>query len=126
MYDGSQFLTHTYRVDSSWYSNIDTEFYIAAGGRYDELIKSQMPGHQHRSVHGPRAVGFGFNWERLCTSMARYQKAHIKAKTKRRIDHETPSFSMPRRCEVLVDSSDRGLLHSTGIDIIQGLWYDCP
>ena len=58
--------------------------------------------------------------------MMRYLKANVKAKTKKRTDAEVPIFRMPRRCEVLVDSSDREVLHSTGIDVIQGLWYASP
>ena len=58
--------------------------------------------------------------------MMRYLKANVKAKSKKSIDTEVPIFRTPRRCEVLVDSSDREVLHSTGIDIIQGLWYASP
>lgn len=97
---------------------------FAAGGRYDQLIKAQIPAHQPKSARGePGAVGLSFNWERLCASMARYQKANAKVKSRRKANIEALDFRIPTRCEVLVDGSDRDLLRSTGIDVIQGLWY---
>ena len=113
-------------ANGHWLKSLLTLINAAAGGRYDQLIKSQIPGRQPKSIQDPRAVGFSFNWERLCTSMMRYMKANVKAKTKKRTDAEVPIFRTPRRCEVLVDSSDREVLHSTGIDLIQGLWYASP
>lgn len=67
------------------------------------------------------AVGFNFNWDRLCTSMARFQKAAVKSKPKKKAGIETVS-SVSNRCDVLVASADRELLHSTGLEIIQELW----
>lgn len=97
---------------------------FAAGGRYDQLIKTQMQGYQPRFAYRqPRAVGFSFNWERLCASMARYQKANAKAKSRKKANAESPDLRLSSRCEVLVDSPDRKILLSTGLDVIQGLWY---
>ena len=97
---------------------------FAAGGRYDQLIKTQMHGYQPRFAYRqPRAVGFSFNWERLCASMARYQKANAKAKSRKKANAEPPDLRLSNRCEVLVDSPDRKILLSTGLDVIQGLWY---
>ena len=97
---------------------------FAAGGRYDQLIKTQIQGYQPRFTHRqPRAVGFSFNWERLCASMTRYHKANAKAKSRKKANAEPLDLRLPSRCEVLVDSPDRKILQSTGLDVIQGLWY---
>ena len=97
---------------------------FAAGGRYDHLIRAQTAGYQPKLARAePRAVGFNFNWERLWMSMARYHKANAKVKPRRKGNVEALKIRIPSRCEVLVDSSDREILQSAGLDIIQGLWY---
>jgi len=50
---------------------------FAAGGRYDSLIREYRPriGNQSEDRH---AVGFSLAWERLSTSMARFQKSSSK------------------------------------------------
>ena len=95
---------------------------FAAGGRYDELIKSQISGYQPNLVRQPHAVGFGFNWERLCTSTARYQKSHVKAKAKKRTGHWALDLRTRTRCDVLIDSADPTMLQSAGVEIVQELW----
>ena len=97
---------------------------FAAGGRYDHLIRSQTSGYQPKLARAePRAVGFNFNWERLWMSMARYHKANAKVRPRKKGNVEALNIRIPSRCEVLVDSSDREILQSAGLDIIQGLWY---
>ena len=96
---------------------------FAAGGRYDRLIESYRAGVSSRpkedTIH---AVGFNFNWDRLCTSMARFQRAAGKSKAKKKAQHETHEMVLPNRCDVLVGGSDREILYSTGLEIIQELW----
>lgn len=93
---------------------------FAAGGRYDRLvgyfrINPKIP-HRH-------AVGFSMNWQVLCTSMLRYhQKALTKLKSDKVSDNEGDSIWTRRRCDVLVDSFDRELLFTTGVDIVAQLW----
>ena len=123
------FISPLSSVNESFYNNhlffqciFDTprKEIFAAGGRYDQLIKTQIQGYQPRFA---RAVGFSFNWERLCASMARYQRANAKAKSRKKANAEPLDLRLPSRCEVLVDSPDRKILESTGLDVIQGLWY---
>ena len=96
---------------------------FAAGGRYDRLIESYRAGVSSRSKEDTiHAVGFNFNWDRLCTSMARFQRAAAKSKAKKKAQHETHEMVLPNRCDVLVGGSDREILYSTGLEIIQELW----
>ena len=96
---------------------------FAAGGRYDRLIESYRAGVSSRSKEDTiHAVGFNFNWDRLCTSMARFQRAAAKSKAKKKAQHETHEMILPNRCDVLVGGSDREILYSTGLEIIQELW----
>lgn len=92
---------------------------FAAGGRYDKLVQDHQPTSTKDSRH---AVGFNLNWQGLCTSMARYQKALVNSKSKKRVSHEFDTFWNPRRCDILVDSFDSELLRSTGVEIVQELW----
>jgi len=96
---------------------------FAAGGRYDRLIESYKALASSRSkeeiVH---AVGFNFNWDRLCSSMARFQRAATKAKARKKSQHESQDVALPNRCDVLIGSPDREILYSTGLEIIQELW----
>jgi eukaryotic translation initiation factor 2-alpha kinase 4 len=58
---------------------------FAAGGRYDNLIREYRPriGNQSEDRH---AVGFSLAWERLSTSMSRFQKSSSKAFLKKSED----------------------------------------
>ena len=91
---------------------------FAAGGRYDQLIQDQRPSARLRNCH---AVGFNLGWERLFTSMIRYQKDASKTYLKKGEEEPVDTWRT-RRCDVLVDSADTALLRSTGIHIVQELW----
>lgn len=93
---------------------------FAAGGRYDRLVRYFRI---NPKIHPWHAVGFGMNWHALCASMVRYhQRALIKLKSEKTLDQESDSFWTQRRCDVLVDSFDRELLLSTGMEIVTQLW----
>lgn len=94
---------------------------FAAGGRYDRLIEIYNAGSkpQGDSAH---AVGFHFNWDRLCNSMARFQRAAAKSKAKKKTQQQAHEIPLANRCDVLVGSSDRNILFSTGLELIQELW----
>ena len=93
---------------------------FAAGGRYDRLVKY----FQINSKMGYRyAVGFSMNWHAICPSMIRFhQKTLTKAKPHKPFDDESGGFWGTRRCDVLVDSFDREILLSTGVEIVNQLW----
>ena len=89
---------------------------LAAGGRYDALIRDHQPIASSKSrVH---AVGFQLAWTGLCADMSAYLKRLAKSKSKRRIQASINAASYPSRCEVLVDSFDYNLLDSVGLDIL--------
>ena len=95
---------------------------FAAGGRYDRLIELYDSETSTKPKRGKtHAVGFNFNWDRLCASMARFQRAAAKSKSKRKAVNDHASL-VPTRCDILVASADRELLHSAGLEIIQELW----
>ena len=50
---------------------------FAAGGRYDQLIESYRPRVQNHSVKY-HAVGFNLGWDKMWTSVNRYQKVTAK------------------------------------------------
>ena len=91
---------------------------FAAGGRYDKLIQDQRPSARLKNCH---AVGFNLGWERLFTSMVRYQKGASKHYL-RKGEEEPVDAWRTRRCDVLVDSADPAILRSTGVQIVQELW----
>ena len=91
---------------------------FAAGGRYDSLIRQNRP---NTRVHDRHAVGFNLGWERLFTSMARYNDDTAKAFLKKPNDEARTGISY-RRCDVLVDSVETALLRTVGIRVIQDLW----
>ena len=95
---------------------------FAAGGRYDRLIESYNAKTSRSRADTIHAVGFNFNWDRLYTSMARFQRAAAKSKSKKKAQHESHDLLLHNRCDVLVSSSDREILYSTGLEIIQELW----
>lgn len=96
---------------------------FAAGGRYDRLIESYKVEESSRKTQDTiHAVGFNFNWDRLSSSMARFLKADTKSKAGRKTHVGTPEISLPQRCDVLLGSSDREILYSTGLELIQELW----
>lgn len=93
---------------------------FAAGGRYDRLVRYFRI---NPKIHPWQAVGFSMNWHALCASMVRYhQRALVKLKSDRALDQDSDIFWTQRRCDVLVDSSDRELLLSTGMEILTQLW----
>lgn len=114
---------------------------FAAGGRYDSLIRENRPriGGQSEDRH---ACGFNLAWEKLSTSMARFQKSSGKGFLKKPEDEVHGIWSGRRvsfhihnsyqghdddgltekQCDVLVASFDAAVLRSTGIEILQNLW----
>lgn len=68
---------------------------FAAGGRYDSLIRGYRPriGNQVEDRH---AVGFSLAWERLSTSMARFQKSGSKAFLKKAEDELNGIWTLRR------------------------------
>ena len=93
---------------------------LAAGGRYDQLIRGYQPVNQRKNrVH---AVGFQLAWTGLCADMMHWLKKVAKSKTKRRPQQRLNSKWSPRRCDVFVDSFDQELLGSVAIDILSELW----
>ena len=93
---------------------------LAAGGRYDQLITDhQLITSKKKHIY---AVGFQLAWTGLCADMVSYLKLGMKSKAKRK----PPSLASPawskRRCDVLIDSFDQGLLDSIGVDTLHELW----
>ncbi|QBZ63407.1 hypothetical protein PoMZ_05088 [Pyricularia oryzae] len=89
---------------------------LAAGGRYDSLIKEHRPRISGSHFQERHAVGFGMNWEQL---------AHVSAKSSKKragaADEETNLFAT-KRCDVLIASFDPSLLRTTGLELLQTLW----
>jgi translation initiation factor 2-alpha kinase 4 len=86
---------------------------FAAGGRYDSLIREHRPriGGQSEDRH---AVGFSLAWEKLSTSMARFQSSSAKGflkKTEEEVHgiwtgRRVCDYSQFRECYyILTDSS---------------------
>lgn len=93
---------------------------FAAGGRYDRLVKYFRINPKLCDRH---AVGFSMNWQAICPSMVRYhQKNLTKLKSHKPLEDESDGFWVSKRCDVLVDSFDRELLLSTGVEIVTQLW----
>ena len=93
---------------------------FAAGGRYDQLITDhQLITSRKKRVY---AVGFQLAWTGLCTDMVSYLKRGTKSKAKRKSQSLTSLAWRKRRCDILIDSFDQGLLDSVGIDIMHELW----
>jgi eukaryotic translation initiation factor 2-alpha kinase 4 len=97
---------------------------LAAGGRYDRLIKEQalIPSQST----GCRAVGFNLGWDRIVSSMARFIRNQGKStsffKKQAHVDEEQRAAWTPRRCDVLVASFDPSVLRSTGLRLVKDLW----
>ncbi|KAI9760202.1 MAG: hypothetical protein M4579_001818 [Chaenotheca gracillima] len=94
---------------------------FAAGGRYDQLIRDHRPKTQGQFGQS-HAVGFNLGWEKLFTSMARFQKAGAKTFLKKAEADELRGHWAARRCDVLVASFDSKVLRTLGIEIVQKLW----
>ena len=93
---------------------------LAAGGRYDQLIVDhQIITSRKKRVH---VVGFQLAWTGLCADMVSYLKRGTKTKAKRKAQSLTNLAWNKRRCDILVDSFDQGLLNSVGVDILYELW----
>ncbi|KAI9805200.1 MAG: hypothetical protein M1825_001036 [Sarcosagium campestre] len=97
---------------------------FAAGGRYDQLIQDHRPKKQTDS-QTCHAVGLNLGWEKLFTSMVRYQKSSSKSFLKKQPDEELKAQWSPRRSDVLVASFDAKVLRSIGLSLLRQLWaYD--
>ncbi len=93
---------------------------LAAGGRYDELIRGLQPITLRRNhVH---AVGFQLAWTGLCADMTNYLRKVAKSKTKKKADNVLNVAWTTRRCDVLVDSFDPVLLDDVGVALLHELW----
>ena len=93
---------------------------LAAGGRYDNLIGDHQP-ITSRKNH-IYAVGFQLAWTGLCADMMSYLKRGTKSKAKRKSQFLSSLAWSKRRCDVLIDTFDKDLLDSVGIDILHELW----
>ncbi|KAI9807305.1 MAG: hypothetical protein M1833_000048 [Piccolia ochrophora] len=93
---------------------------FAAGGRYDRLIEDHRPTRQGQPAPC-RAVGFSLGWEKLFTSMSRFQKSTSKAFLKKTAD-EIKGQWISRRCDALVASFDAAVLRSVGLSLLRQLW----
>ncbi|MCJ1402394.1 hypothetical protein MMC11_005614 [Xylographa trunciseda] len=98
--------------------NTKTRSVLAAGGRYDQLIRQHRPNQKIEDRH---AVGFNLGWDRLFASMIRHQEKATKSFLKKG-DEESAKLWTPHRCDVLVDSADSSVLRTTGIKVVQALW----
>ena len=93
---------------------------FAGGGRYDQLIRDHQPiaGRTNR-VH---AVGFHLAWSGLAAGLVTFLRAQARSKSKRRARENDKVEWSSRRCEVLVDSFDPGLSHTTCLTALKELW----
>lgn len=92
---------------------------FAAGGRYDSLIQSHRP--KMRGGEETHAVGFNLGWERLFTSMSRYQRTFSKSQSRKGEDENLGAWAT-RRCDVLVASFCSTALRTQGTALLQELW----
>ena len=93
---------------------------LAAGGRYDQLIRDhQLITSKKNHVY---AVGFQLAWTGLCADMVSYLKRGTKSKAKRKSQPLTSLAWSKRQCDVVIDSFDRHLLDSVGVDLLHELW----
>ena len=93
---------------------------LAAGGRYDHLVRDhQLITSRKNHVY---AVGFQIAWTGLCADMMSYLKRGTKSKAKRKFQSTISLTWIKRRCDVLIDSFDEGLLELVGVDILHELW----
>ena len=92
---------------------------FAAGGRYDRLVRDHQPITSKKTcVH---AAGLQLAWTGLCAGLMGFLKAQAKSRSRRKPQHLAEIWST-RRCDVLIDSFDRELISSVGIEIVQELW----
>lgn len=95
---------------------------LGAGGRYDKLIEHHRPKGGQSQFTGCHAVGMALGWDRLVSSMVRYQKGKSTTFMKRSA-HSSEEMQWPtRRCSVLVASFDTKTLRSAAIEILSQLW----
>ena len=93
---------------------------LAAGGRYDQLIVDhQLVTSKKKHVY---AVGFQLAWTGLCADMVSYLKRGTKSKVKKKSQSSINLAWNKRRCDILINSFDQGLLDSVGVDILHELW----
>lgn len=93
---------------------------FAAGGRYDSLIQSHRPVIRGIAEE-THAVGFNLGWEKLFTSMARFQKNYAKLQHKKGEDENLGPW-VTRRYDVLVASFCKAALRTHGITVLRELW----
>lgn len=89
---------------------------FAAGGRYDELIRS-LAGS--RSADTYVAVGFNLSCTRLCRIMTGYLQLEKKPRLSL---SDMPGIWRQRRCDVLVASFDDTIRLSDGVAYVAYLW----
>ncbi|KAF2086978.1 Serine/threonine-protein kinase, partial [Saccharata proteae CBS 121410] len=100
---------------------------LAAGGRYDRLIAEHRPKVPGQFT-GCHAVGLNVGWDRIVSSMAKYQqkssssKPNFLKKPNPKEEEETSKQWAVRRCDVLVASFDSTTLRSAGVRLVGDLW----
>lgn len=91
---------------------------LAAGGRYDSLIKE----HRHKAGSSlmveRHAVGVSLPWEKLAQVPA---KSGGKAFLKKAAEEEAHGLFSERRCDVLVASFDPVIRRSTALEVLRTL-----
>ncbi|KAK2602583.1 hypothetical protein N8I77_009101 [Diaporthe amygdali] len=91
---------------------------LAAGGRYDSLIKE----HRHKAGSGlvgeRHAVGVSLPWEKLAQVPAR---SGGKAFLKKAAEEEVHGLFSGKRCDVLVASFDPVIRRSTALEVLRSL-----
>ncbi|KAK0636270.1 anticodon binding domain of tRNAs-domain-containing protein [Bombardia bombarda] len=92
---------------------------IAAGGRYDSLIREHRPKIRSR-VEERHAVGFSLNWENELAKPV--PRTTGKAFLKKAAEEEAQDIFSTKRCDVLVACFDPSDLRSSGLTLLQLLW----
>ena len=96
---------------------------LAAGGRYDNLIRSQPTQEAIKDRKPvPRAVGMTIAWETIVRAMVDYQKDADNTSLQKTTEQKLPASWTTRLCDVLVASFDSELLRKVGLKTITNLW----
>ncbi|KAK5680843.1 eukaryotic translation initiation factor 2-alpha kinase [Elasticomyces elasticus] len=90
---------------------------IAAGGRYDVLIRAHRPLAATKSCEG--AVGVSIGLDAIVTHMSRIQGESGK---KAFLKDPRPVDTMPKRCNVLVEAGPTEGSTAAGLKILTSLW----
>lgn len=90
---------------------------IAAGGRYDSLIRAQRTSSATHTPQG--AVGISIGLDRLVASMLKGAKGSSKSYIK---DNSSQHQSLDKRCNVLLVAGGTEAVRIAGLRILSSLW----